>query len=54
MIEQERVQPLYGPYRPPRCAIGGMLRCAIHVKLNAVRSDDSRQLRWCVGGWMVM
>jgi Ni/Co efflux regulator RcnB len=42
MNDADRLRLLFGPYRPPRCRVGGWLRCAVRGKVRVVAMSDAR------------
>ena len=42
MHDADRLGLLFGSYRPPRCRIGGWLRCAVRGRVRVVAISDAR------------
>lgn len=45
MRDRNRLKLLFGPYRPPRCRVGGRLTCAIRGKVKVVGMSDA-PIQW--------
>ena len=43
--DAERFRLLHGPYRPPRCGVGGFLTCRIRGRLKVAGLTDTR-IQW--------
>src|SRR5689334_7118460 len=41
MHDRDRYKLLFGPYRPPRCRVGGWLKCAVRGKVRVVGISDA-------------
>jgi hypothetical protein len=45
MLESDRVKLLFGPYRMPRCRVGGFLKCSMRGKVT-VRGIHEALIQW--------